>query len=210
MVAIALVSQKGGSGRTTIACHLGAIATASGYVTCIVDLDPQATAAAWGDWRARGDPAVITSPPTRLAKTLKDAKELGSQIAIIDTPPFAESAAHEAAKQSDLVLVPCRPRAFDLHSIKLTAELVNFARKPAFVIWNGVPHQASKLLADAVAIIRQFDLKAAPVSLAERAIYHHSTAIGKVAAEVEPEGIGASEIEALWSWLCQQVNMPIG
>ena len=51
MIVISVVSQKGGSGKTTLAIHLAAAASAAGYVACLIDTDPQATAAAWSDWR---------------------------------------------------------------------------------------------------------------------------------------------------------------
>jgi len=66
MTTLAIVSQKGGSGKTTLAVHVAAAAAAAGKVAVIIDTDPQATAAAWGDWRGGAEPEVITSPPSRL------------------------------------------------------------------------------------------------------------------------------------------------
>ena len=80
MPTIAIVSQKGGSGKTTIAIHLAAAAVRAGKIACIIDTDPQATAAAWGDWRGGSEPEVITTPPARLAKTIEDAAKLGAVL----------------------------------------------------------------------------------------------------------------------------------
>lgn len=208
MITIALVSQKGGSGKTTLATHIAAAATHAGYVACLIDTDPQATAAAWGDWRGKAEPEVITSPPARLARTIEEAGKLGAEVVVLDTPPFAEAAAREAVKVADLVLIPCRPRAFDLHAIQTTAELARFSRKPAYVVFNATPPRAPAILAEAGRMVKDFGLEVAPVSIAERAALTHSTAIGKTALETEPNGKAAEELMALWRWMCERVSTP--
>jgi chromosome partitioning protein len=75
MLTLAIVSQKGGVGKTTLAIHLAEAAHAAGYVTVVIDLDPQATAATWGDWRDGEAPEVITTPPGRLTKTIEAAQQ---------------------------------------------------------------------------------------------------------------------------------------
>jgi len=208
MITIALVSQKGGSGKTTLATHLAAKATQAGYVTCLIDTDPQATAAAWGDWRGKTDPEVITAPPARLARVIEDAQKLGAEFLVIDTPPFAEAAAREAVKAADVVLIPCRPRAFDLHAIQATADLIRSTRKAAYVVFNATPPRAPALIADASKMVESFGLEVAPISLAERAAFNHSTANGRTAVETEPSGKAAEEIDRLWKWLCERASTP--
>jgi chromosome partitioning protein len=207
MPTIAIVSQKGGSGKTTLAIHLATAATSAGKVACIVDTDPQATAAAWGDWRGGADPEVITAPPTRLGKTIEDAANLGAEVIVVDTPPHADAAAREAVKAADLVLIPTRPRAFDLHAIQTTAELIRYAGKPAFVVFNAAPARGAQLFAEASAIVENLGLKVCPITFADRAAFHHSVAAGKVATETDPQGKAASETAALWDWVCEQVGM---
>lgn len=207
MPIIAIVSQKGGSGKTTLAVHLASAATSAGKVACIIDTDPQATAAAWGDWRGGADPEVVTTPPSRLAKTIEDAAKLGADVIVIDTPPHADAAAREAVRAADLVLVPTRPRAFDLHAIQTTAELIRYAGKPAFVIFNATPARGAQLFAEASAIVAELGMAVCPVTFADRAAFHHSTAAGKVASETDPQGKAATEAAALWQWVCYQVGM---
>ena len=207
MPTIAIVSQKGGSGKTTLAVHLAAAATDAGKIACIIDTDPQATAAAWGDWRGGNDPEVITTPPARLGKTIEDAARLGAEVIVIDTPPHADAAAREAVKASDLVLIPTRPRAFDLHAIQTTAELIGYAGKPAFVVFNAAPARGAQLLAEASTIVSNLGLSVCPITFADRAAFHHSTAAGKVAAQVDPNGKAAAEAAALWQWVCHQVDI---
>ncbi|HVZ29762.1 MAG TPA: ParA family protein, partial [Asticcacaulis sp.] len=154
MKTLAIVSQKGGVGKTTIAVHIAVAAANAGYSVAIIDLDPQATAAQWADWRNAGNtvgqgdpnPVVVAAPHARLAPTLKEAEKMGVDLVILDSPPAADSAAVAAAKIADLVLIPTRASAFDLHAIKTTAELVRVAQRPASVLLNAVPARANSLI----------------------------------------------------------------
>jgi len=211
MQTVAIISQKGGAGKTTLAIHLGVAASVAGLVSLIVDTDPQATASKWSAWRNGGDPEVIDcAAHALLPKKLQQAAGLGAQFAVIDTPPHADIMAREACRAADLLLVPCRPRAFDLDAIQTTAELVKASGKPAFVVFMAGPPRAPVLYADASQLVQQFGLQVAPVILPDRAAFHHSTERGKAAAEIEPDGRAAQEITALWIWLRQHVSALTG
>ena len=201
MPTIAIVSQKGGSGKTTLAVHIATRAAQAGHESCVVDTDPQATAAAWSDWRGDYLPVVVTSPPARLARTIESAKKNRVDFVVIDTPPHADAAAREAIKQADIVLIPTRPRAFDLHALEPIADLVSFAKKPAYVVLNAVPAGASVLSEDARKAAKEMGLKVCSVTLGDRAAFHRSSAKGETAAEIDATGKAAKEIEKLWKWL---------
>ncbi|MGQ7829006.1 AAA family ATPase [Altererythrobacter sp. Z27] len=207
MPTIAIVSQKGGSGKTTLALHLAASATLAKKPACVIDTDPQATAAAWSDWRGDYFPLVVTSPPARLAKTIERAHQQDEiKIVVIDTPPHAEAAMREAIKAADLVLIPSRPRAFDLHALEAVAEMVEFAGKPAFVVFNAVPSGATRQIAEATEVAKAHGLKTCPIHFGERADFHRSSAKGEVAAEIDAEGKAAGEAAALWKWAARQLK----
>jgi hypothetical protein len=98
MQTIVIVSQKGGTGKTTIAIHLAVAAEREGKAAVVIDLDPQASAAAWRDLREAEGPAVQSVQPARLAATLKAAEEAGADFAVVDTPARSESAAGVSRK----------------------------------------------------------------------------------------------------------------
>lgn len=206
MPVVAIVSQKGGSGKTTIALHIATSATQANMPACIVDTDPQATAAAWGDWRGDFLPVVVTAPPSRLTKTIENALGTDVKLVVIDTPPHAESAMREAIKAADIVLIPSRPRAFDLHALEPVAELVALGETPAYVVLNAVPAGATKQIAEATDAAAKLGLKTCPITFGERADFHRSSAKGEVAAEIDAEGKAATEAENLWKWVKKQVG----
>jgi chromosome partitioning protein len=110
MRTVAVVSQKGGAGKTTLAIHLGSAAQAAGFVALIVDTDPRATASKWSSWRGGGDPEVIDcAAHALLPKKLHQAAGLGAEFAVIDTPPHADIMAREACRAADLVLIRAAP-----------------------------------------------------------------------------------------------------
>jgi chromosome partitioning protein len=217
MRTISIISQKGGAGKTTLAIHLAAAGTAAGLSTLILDADPQATASQWSQWRGMTDPEVIDcASPTLLARKVAQAAELGADLIVIDTPPHADIMAREACKLADLILIPCRPQAFDLSAVEATADLAKATGKPAYVLFMGGPQRAPTTYKDARELIDGGDglagmgVAVAPVMLTQRAIYHHSTAQGKTATEVEPQGKAADEIAALWAWTCEHANISTG
>lgn len=198
---IAIVSQKGGSGKTTLAVNIATRAAAANHESCVVDTDPQATAAAWSDWRGDFLPVVVTAPPARLGRTIESAKKNGVDFVVIDTPPHADAAAREAIKAADLVLIPTKPRAFDLAALEPISDLVNYAQTPAFVVLNAVPSGATKLAEGARETAKQMGLEICPVELGERADFHRSSAKGETVSELAPEGKAALEIDELWNWI---------
>jgi len=207
MPTIAIVSQKGGAGKTTLAIHLAAAAQAAGRVTLIVDTDPQATASQWSHWREGRPPEVIDcGAPGLLARKIGQAVELGAEFVVIDTPPHAEAMAREACRIADLLLIPCRPRTFDLTAARTTADLARATGKPAFVVFVAGPPKASVLYAEAAEVIEAAGLPVAPVMLPERADFHHGTGSGQTAQEYAPAGKAAADVAALWRWTEQQVE----
>ena len=139
MYTISLVAQKGGTGKTTLAINLAVAAEAGGHRAVLIDLDPQASAAGWGDHRTLDRPVVAPVPATRLDDALGAARAHGADLAIIDTAPHSESSALAAARAADLALIPLRPGILDLRALGTTADICLLARRPAAVVLNQAP-----------------------------------------------------------------------
>lgn len=125
MRTIAVMSQKGGAGKTTVSVHLAVAAQQDGYRAAVIDLDPQATARKWGDKRVT-EPEVIGDHAERLPHLIDLARANGADLLIIDTAPNADRASLTAARAADMILIPCRPAAFDLEAIEATTDLEPF------------------------------------------------------------------------------------
>lgn len=194
MKTIALIAQKGGVGKTTIAVNL---AVATGLKAALFDLDQQESAVIWADRRKNESPHVEFLTERRLPDALRAAEQGEFEPVVIDTPPAAGPQAFTAAQAADIVLIPCRPSLVDLDAIRRTAQLIKSAGVPAFVVFNAAPHSATTLLEDAIAIVEATGLTPAPVVLRERSAYRASWPLGKTVIETEPKGKAAKEMSEL-------------
>lgn len=206
MMTLALLSQKGGTGKTTLALHLAVAAEQAGHPSAVVDLDPQASAKGWHDHRTELAPAVVSAQASRLAEVLNAARAHGAALVLIDTAPHSESAALAAARVADLVLIPCRPGILDLRAIGATADICTLAKARAAAVLNAVPARGS-LTEEAAEAIAGYHLTVAPVHVGQRMTFVHSLTANQTALEYEPQGKAAQEIKELYKWICQQLNM---
>lgn len=200
MKTIALIAQKGGTGKTTLALSLAVAAEQAGKTAVIIDLDPQATACNWGDRRKLDTPIIIDAQPARLEKALQKAAESGVDLAIIDTPARSEQAALAAAKLADLILIPSRPQIYDMETIPNSREIVNLAgNKPALVVLNAVPPRAARQQ-EAIDAIKALGMPVASVMLGARAAFGDSAALGRSVLEYDPSGKAAEEIRQVYMY----------
>jgi chromosome partitioning protein len=206
MKTVAVVSQKGGAGKTTMSVHVAVAGAQAGEKVVIIDLDPQTNAASWGDLREAEYPAVMAVPPGRLPQALQAAREEGVTLAVIDTAAKSENPALEAAKTADLVLIPCRRSFFDVDAMSWTANLLKLAGKPGYVVLNALKPGSTKIQGDVTNAIGAYGLTAAPVVIHDRGAYINAIPAGQAAQEFEPQGAAAKEIKDLYAWLQRTIN----
>lgn len=204
---IAIVSQKGGVGKTTLAIHLAAAAEQQEEIALIIDADPQASACEWSSWRGGVVPEVIDTAPARIKAKIALAREQGATFITIDTPPHSDSTAAAAAEVADLVLIPCRPSAFDLAAMHTSLRLVKLLNREAWVVLTAGPPNAPRIDEDASALIMELGGQVCPVTLPERAVHRHASAGGWTVGEFEPNGKAAQEVSYLYKWTCERLNM---
>ena len=201
MHVIALLSQKGGTGKTTLSLHLAVAAERAGHVAAVIDLDPQASAAGWKDSRPAETPVVVSIPATRLPQALDLARGAEAELVLLDTAPHSSDVALAAAEAADVVLIPCRAGILDLRAIGATARLAKIAGKPAYVVLNSLPPRATNVIADARDAVAVHGLEVAPVTIQQRAAFAHALTAGQTAQEYEPDGKAADEVAQLYAWL---------
>lgn len=204
MKTVALIAQKGGVGKTTLAVNLAVV---SGLRAAIFDLDQQESATIWADRRKSDMPHVEFLTERRLVEGLSAAQRGMFELAIIDTPPAAGPQALTAAQAANLILIPCRPSLVDLDAIRRTAQLVRSLSVPAFVVLNAAPPSATTLVQDARAIAEETGLSVAPTVLRERSAYRASWPLGKAVIETEPDSKAAQELIELKDWVLSQLQV---
>jgi len=199
---LALLSQKGGSGKSTLTVHLGVIAQAAGLRTVILDLDPQRSAAGWWETRTAETPEMVETEPSELQAVLDAARADGVDLCVVDTRPSAGADAATAAALADLVLIPTRPAIFDLKAIGATMDIVLAAHVRAFIVLNGTPASRgfgeASTTADARRALADYGVPVAPVSIGLRAALAHALVDGRAVNEFDPASKAAQEMTKLW------------
>jgi len=198
MKTLAILAQKGGSGKTTLAVHMAVCATRRNLNIALIDIDPQASAHMWNESR----PNELKLDATRadagqLSGFLKQAEAGGIDLVIIDTAPHSDSAAAIAAQLADFVLIPCRPARFDLDAIASTVQITNVSKTPSAVVINAAPR--GKLAEEARTALQQQGIIVIDTVLHQRAAYSHAVIDGRSVHEYEPNGTAAAEIDELYN-----------
>ena len=206
MKTLAVLSRKGGTGKTTIAIHLAVEAERTGQTTVLIDLDPQASAAKWNDNREGDTPFVVTSPPSRLPEVLSRAAEGGATLAILDTAPHTEAAALDAANAAEMALIPCKPALIDLQAITSTINVIRLANVPARIVFNAVPSRGDRV-EQAREAVKVFDVPCAPCNVGDRVAFVDSYNAGLTAQEYEPRGKASREISDLYKYISSEMGV---
>jgi chromosome partitioning protein len=197
MLTLALISQKGGSGKTTLAVHLACAAAQAGERVAVIDTDPQASARAWAQVRQQEEPAVLGATPAELPRRLA---ALEATLVVVDTAPHTAVSIATVAAVATALLIPCRPTALDLAAVAATVALARAAQKPTAFVLNACPARAPEV-AEARTALAPHGFPVAPVLLGERRAYARAVAGGYAVTDYEPQGKAAQEIAALWRWL---------
>jgi len=202
---LALASQKGGSGKTTLTGHLAVQAQRAGAgPVVLIDIDPQASLADWWNEREAEMPAFAQTTIGRLAHDLQVLRQQGFKLAVIDTPPAITMAIQSVIALAELIVVPTRPSPHDLRAVSATVELCERAGKPLIFVVNGATPKA-RITAEAIVALSQHGT-VAPITLHHRTDFAASMIDGRTVMEVDPTGRSAAEIAQLWSYISERLE----
>lgn len=196
---IALLNQKGGVGKTTLAVHVAAGLAAKGR-TLLLDADPQGSAVSWSSQRESAPPFTVTA----LAKPTihRDIEQIshGYDHVVIDGPPRASDLARSVIMAADFILIPVQPSPYDLWAAQETVDLIQEATvfkpdlKAAFLMNRKTANTAiSKSAKEALADL-PFPVLTAEIT--QRVIFAETAATGETVSEREPKGAAAREVAA--------------
>jgi chromosome partitioning protein len=200
MKIIMAVNQKGGSGKSTPTVHLAAAAEQAGDGPVVIsDTDPQGTAGDWFNQRKRAGidtpryaPLSLSDLPAKV-RALSDA---GAAYLLIDTAPSIGAVNADLFAVADLILIPLNPTPADLRSLVKGLPLVKQSGAPfqfvlARVRANLKNNEGTAMALETLGLVL-------PTRMHERVIYADTFAHGKSALEIEPKGVAAQEVTALW------------
>lgn len=194
MKKIAIVSRKGGVGKSTLTMNLAVAAQNS----TIIDTDSQASCADWGDRRNAKPPEVITVPPSRVRVALKKCQ---TDWVFIDTQPSAEASLIEIAQESDICVIVLRPGQLELDALGATLAAVRASEAQAVFCINQAHPQAN--LTELITGLENHHKVGSLIR--SRADFPASVAEGMSVIEWNPEGKAALEVLHYWSWLKEQL-----
>jgi chromosome partitioning protein len=199
---IAFATQKGGTGKSTLACNLAVAAMQSGEKPLALDLDAQGTLTGWARLRPDSLPPIpvasLAAETHRLGEVLKSAAGQYT-TALLDLPGRDSPLAHNAMVLADLCLVPMRPTRADGLAVRQTVETLIAGRKHFAFVLNQCPAHLSRSL-EMAAGLTALGMLADPM-ICLRAAFQDAYAAGQGVTEYEPQGKAADEIRRLWQWV---------
>ena len=205
MRVVAMASQKGGSGKTTLSGHLAVQAQLAGAgPVVIIDIDPQGSLSDWWNERTTEYPAFAQTTVSRLATDLEILRGQGFGLAVLDTPPAITMAIQSVIAVADLVVIPTRPSPHDLRAVGATVDLCDRAGKQLIFVVNAATPKA-RITSDAAIALSQHGT-VAPVTIHQRTDFAASMIDGGTVMEVDPNGRSAGEVGALWDYVADRLE----
>ena len=204
MVIISFVTQKGGSGKTTLAINCAVAAVQAGGRVLLIDTDAQGSATAWYQKREADAPQLVKVAAGELDTAITEARRLKFDWVIIDTPPRDAPLAIATIKMADFCVIPCRPTPADAEATPPTVEAVKRMEKAAAFVLTQTPPRSFRIR-EAERGLGMF-CPVAPVYIVSRTAYQDAQGLGLGVMEYEPDGKAAGEIADLWQWITKKVE----
>ncbi len=204
MKVISFVTQKGGSGKTTL-CINCAVAASAGRKSrvAIFDMDEQGSAADWYLERDEGKLQLITVTASKLRRAIELAANQFDFV-FIDTPGRDEPTQGVAIAQSDFCVIPCRPSPTDLKATPVTVDAIKRLEKPFAFVLTQTPARSFRVREASAALSKLGDV--CPVHIVTRNAYQDAQGVGLGVVEFEPEGKAADETARLWQWIQKKIK----
>lgn len=198
---IAVLNQKGGSGKTTIATNLAHALALGGVRVLLVDSDPQGSARDWNEANGGQVLPVVGLDRETLPTDLK-AISGGYDFVVVDGAPQVARLAAAAVKVADLVLIPVQPSPYDIWAaadlvevVKARQEITDGKPVAAFVISRSIRN--TKLSGEVTEALAGYGFPVLQHGTTQRVVYPTSAAVGQTVFS-DPANVAAiGEMEAI-------------
>ena len=209
MQVIAVLNQKGGAGKTTIATHLARALQIGGAEVLLIDSDPQGSARDWAAVREEQPPSVAGIDRPTIERDLKNIAR--KDFVVIDGAPQAADLAVSAIKAANFILIPVQPSPYDIWA---TADLVDLVKqrievtdgklRAAFVVSRAI--KGTKIGSEITDALTGYGLPVLASRITQRVGYPGSAAVGSTILDLEPDSEAAREVMALADEIKQILN----
>jgi chromosome partitioning protein len=198
MLVIAVVSSKGGVGKTTLSASLGARAAQDSPRVALVDLDPQKALVEWWKRRGESENPCIFEGVDKASEAVERLELDGWDICIIDGPPAFLTVVDEMIQAADFTLIPCKPSMLDILAMQDVISFARDAKSAHLVVLNDVP--SAKFAETSRSLLTAQRVPVAKAQVSHRPSHIAALAAGKTASEINGgrDKLAAGEIEALW------------
>lgn len=200
MQVIAVLNQKGGAGKTTIATHLARALQLAGSDVLLVDSDPQGSARDWAAVREDQPVPVVGIDRPTIERDLKSIAK--KDFVVIDGAPQAADLAVSAIKAANFILIPVQPSPYDIWAtadlvelVKQRIEVTDGKLKAAFVVSRAI--KGTKIGAEVTEALRGYGLPVLESRITQRVSYPSTAAGGTTVIDSEPESEASREVQAL-------------
>jgi chromosome partitioning protein len=201
MQVLAFVTQKGGTGKSSLAVSLAVAAQEAGLKTAVVDIDPQGTASEWFQRRRAATPEVVRLHWSYLTSQIQAFERNGHDLVLVDTPGADDSAAAAAIRDADLCLLPLRPSIADVEAMKPTLKYLNDRGKPFTFVLNQCPAGGRTSRTSNAFRALQLIGAVCDATVALRSDHMDALAAGLGVTEHAPSGKAAAEIREVLDWI---------
>jgi chromosome partitioning protein len=203
MRTIALISQKGGVGKTTLAINLAVAAHQDGRQVVLADTDPQQSTYEWYKGRKGAQPLPYVAQvfSENIGDIIDKAARNGADFLFVDTSPNSTEDSLAIADRADLLIVPCAPSFIDLRALKRTEKILRLSGKTAFAVLNLCPPVGDDADQAEQALTR-LGFTVCPHRIVSRAAARRSYSLDQAVLEFEPSGKSAAEFLAVYRYTC--------
>lgn len=209
MKVIAVLNQKGGSGKTTVATHLARALQIKGADVLLVDSDPQGSAR---DWAAVREDQPLTVVGIDRPTIDRDVKNVARKVdyVVIDGAPQAADLAVSAIKAADYIVIPVQPSPYDIWAtsdlvelVKQRIEMTDGKLQAGFVVSRVI--KGTRIGEEVTEALHGYGLPVLESRITQRVSYPGTAASGSTVMDAEPNGDAAAEIFALADEIVQKL-----